>query len=61
MWLTAEQGTSPTEQKMTTPFGNNTRSEECDSPCFSGQATSLFTQHYAYKAPFEKLICASDL
>ena len=39
---------------MTTTFRNNTRSEECDSSCFSGQGTSLFTQHYAYKAPFEK-------
>jgi hypothetical protein len=35
-------------KKMTTPFRNNARSEECDSSCFRGQATCLFTQHYAY-------------
>ena len=38
---------------MASPFGNNTRSEECGTSCFSGYVKNLFTST-AYQARFDK-------
>jgi hypothetical protein len=44
---------------MTSPFRNNTRSEERGTSCFKGWVEVLFDS-FAYQVWFDKNICESD-